>query len=138
MVGYCENDNVVGNVGGRFIRCRKLLEPMKLLYPIKHKDYSKDAGIANSWDCFRQNLNKAYMITIFGYSAPKSDVEALDMMKRALGKVDDRKLEEIEIIDIKDENEAKESWSDFINIDHYSYHTHFFFIFTCNVSKTDL
>ena len=60
------------------------------------------------------------MITIFGYSAPKSDVEALDMMKRAWGKVDDRKLEEIEIIDIKDENEA------------------LFFIFTCNVSKTDL
>lgn len=125
-VGYCENDNVVGNVGLRCIKCGKLLEPMKLLYPIKHKDYSKDAGIANSWDCFRQYLNKAYMITIFGYSAPKSDVEALDMMKRAWGKVDDRKLEEIEIIDIKDENEAKESWSDFINTDHYSYHTHFF------------
>lgn len=99
---------------------------MKLLYPIKHKDYSKDAGIANSWDCFRQYLNKACMITILGYFAPKSDVESLDMMKRAWGKVDDRKLEEIEIRDIKDENDAKESWSDFINTDHYSYHTHFF------------
>ena len=38
------------------------------------------------------------MITIFGYSAPKSDVEAIAMLKKAWGSVDDRSLEEIEIV----------------------------------------
>jgi hypothetical protein len=39
------------------------------------------------------------MVTIFGYGAPKSDTEAVDLMKAAWGKVSDRNLEQVEIID---------------------------------------
>lgn len=74
----------------------------------------------------RNALEKAYMVTIFGYSAPASDAEAVDMLKQAWGAVAERKLEEIELIDIRDENEVIKSWSQFIHIHHYSYHTSFF------------
>ena len=66
------------------------------------------------------------MVTIFGYSAPKSDVEAITMLKKAWGAVKERNLEEIEIVDLRDENEVIQSWDDFIHTHHYSYHSNFF------------
>lgn len=124
-VGYCEKDNIMGNAGQK-CKCGEPLQPMKLLYPIRNKNYSCDIAIAKSWKTFSNALERAYMVTIFGYSAPKSDVEALAMMKKAWGAVDDRNLEEIEIIDIRSEDDVLESWSDFIHTHHYSYHTNFF------------
>lgn len=124
-VGFCEKDNIMGNVGMK-CKCGQPLSPMKLLYPIKKKDYSSDVAIDKSWKTLNNALEKAYMVTIFGYSAPKSDAEAVAMMKKAWGSIDDRNLEEIEIIDIRDEEEAIESWNQFIHTHHYSYHTSFF------------
>ena len=51
------------------------------------------------------------MLTIYGYSAPQSDVEAIQIMKEAWGIVEDRDLEEVEIIDIKSEDELRETWN---------------------------
>lgn len=124
-VGYCENDNVIGNVG-RICKCGKPLAPMKLLFPIKKKDYASDIAISKSWKQLKNTLKNAYMITIFGYSAPASDAEAVAMLKQAWGAVDDKKLEEIELVDIRDENEVVKSWNQFIHTHHYSYHTSFF------------
>lgn len=124
-VGFCEEDNVMGNVGA-ICKCGQPLRPMRLLFPIKKKDYSSDIAINKSWKTLNNALEQAYMITIFGYSAPKSDAEAVAMMKRAWGSIDDRKLEEIELIDIRDKEEVIDSWSQFIHTHHYSYHTSFF------------
>lgn len=124
-VGFCEKDNVMGNVG-TMCTCGRPLSPMKLLFPIKKKDYSSDIAIRKSWKTLNNVLEQAYMVTIFGYSAPKSDAEAVGMMKKAWGSIDDRKLEEIELIDIRDEEEVINSWSQFIYTHHYSYHTSFF------------
>ncbi len=124
-VGYCEKDNVIGKVG-KVCKCGETLKPMKLLYPIKKKNYKGDIAISKSWKSLENALEHAYMITIFGYSAPKSDAEAVAMLKNAWGSVDDRKLEEIELIDIRDEEIVRESWDDFIFSHHYTYHTSFF------------
>lgn len=124
-VGYCEEDNIWGNVGYP-CRCGKPFKPMNLLYPIKNKDYITDIAIRKSWKILSNALEKAYMITIFGYSAPKSDVEAIELMQKAWGHNSEREFEEIEIIDIMDEEKAVDSWSDFIHTHHYSYHTNFF------------
>lgn len=35
-VGFCSDDNVIGNVGG-ICKCGKILEPISLLFPIKKK-----------------------------------------------------------------------------------------------------
>ena len=48
------------------------------------------------------------------------------MLKQAWGDVDDRKLEEIELVDIRDEQTVIDSWDQFIHTHHYSYHTSFF------------
>lgn len=124
-VGYCETDNIMGNIG-QLCKCGKRLEPTKLLFPIKNKDYSSDIAISKSWKSLHNALEIAYMITIFGYSAPKSDAEAIAMLKDAWGHVNDRTLEEIEIVNIGDEETVIESWNEFIHTHHYSYHTSFF------------
>lgn len=124
-VGYCSDDNIIGNAGS-ICRCGKELKPMKLLFPIKKKDYSSDEAIAKSWEKLCNALERAYMVTIFGYSAPKSDAEAVAMLKQAWGAVDDRNLEEIELVDIRDEQTVIDSWNQFIHTHHYSYHTSFF------------
>lgn len=124
-VGFCEDDNIMGNIG-MLCRCGKELKPMKLLFPVKKKDYNSEIAIRKSWETLNNALEKAYMITIFGYSAPKSDVEAISMMKKAWGSVLDRNLEEIEIIDIAKEDDVIGSWREFIHTHHYSYHTDFF------------
>lgn len=124
-VGFCEEDNIMGNVG-RPCKCGKLLHPIKLLYPVKKKDYTGEVAIAKSWKTLQNALEKAYMVTIFGYSAPKSDVEAISMLKKAWGNVERRNLEEIEIIDIRQEDEIVESWKDFIHTHHYSCHSNLF------------
>lgn len=97
-----------------------------MLFPIKQKNYTDDIVISKSWKQLQNSLECAYMITIFGYSAPKSDVDAVKMMRQAWGNVKNRKLEEIEIVDIRAENEVFESWRDFIYNSHYMYHTSFF------------
>ncbi|WP_353948437.1 hypothetical protein ABNN70_00845 [Sporolactobacillus sp. Y61] len=45
------------------------------------------------------------------------------MLKNAWGAVEDRKFEEIEIVDLCDEDEVIKSWDDFIHTHHYSYQT---------------
>ena len=124
-VGYCPDDNIMGNVG-MMCRCGKKLKPTSLLFPIKNKDYSSDIAISKSWKTLRNALEQAYMVTIFGYSAPSSDAEAVSMLKQAWGSVDERKMEEIELIDIRDEETVIASWNQFIHTHHYSYHTSYF------------
>ncbi|MCM3382140.1 hypothetical protein [Shouchella rhizosphaerae] len=124
-VGFWEKDNVMGYVG-MTCKCGEPLKPMKLLYPVKKKDYSSDIAIKKSWQSLSNALERAYMITIFGYSVPTSDVEAIAMLKKAWGSIKDRTLEEIELIGIRDEDVVIESWDEFIHTHHYSYHTSFF------------
>lgn len=124
-VGYCADDNIMGNVG-MVCRCGKRLKPTTPLFPIKNKDYSSDIAISKSWKTLKNALERAYMVTIFGYSAPSSDAEAVSMLKQAWGSVDERKMEEIELIDIRDEETVIESWNQFIHTHHYSFHTSFF------------
>ena len=124
-VGFCKDDNIMGNIG-KPCKCGKPLTGVRLLYPIKKKNYQSEVAISKSWKTLQNALSVAYMVTIFGYSAPKSDVEAVAMLKTAWGSIDDRKLEEIEIIDLRPEDDVLDSWSEFIHTHHYSYHTDFF------------
>lgn len=125
-VGYCEADNLIGVTGDYCYKCKKRLKPVKLLYPIRKKNYHDDIAISKSWKTLQNAMEAAYMVTIFGYSAPKSDVEAVGMLKNAWGSVENRSLEEIEIIDLRPEEDVYHSWADFIHSHHFSYHNDFF------------
>lgn len=124
-VGFCEQDRILGDAGKR-CRFGHELKPLHLLYPVANKDYTSDAGIAASWRELNNALERAYMVTIFGYSAPKSDVQAIEMMKKAWGSVEGREYEQIELINIGNEEKVIKSWDDFIHTHHYDYCTSFF------------
>ncbi|HEL1074070.1 TPA: hypothetical protein TVE92_001924, partial [Streptococcus equi subsp. zooepidemicus] len=78
------------------------------------------------WRALEFFIDNSYMLTIFGYSAPKSDVEAVNLMKKAWGTIEDRQLEEVSVIDIVDEESMLNTWSDFIHTHHYRYSNSFF------------
>ena len=67
----------------------------------------------------RGALKHAYIATFFGYSAPTSDLEAVELMKTAWGDPSSRELEEIEIIDVKTDDELHNTWQSFIHSHHY-------------------
>lgn len=119
-VGYCPNDNIKGWVKSKCSKCGNGLTPTKLLYPIRQKGYSQDSFIKAEWETFKGALSSAYILTIFGYGAPQSDVEAIELMKGAWGDKYQRNIEQIEIIDIKGEEELRDTWKNFIHTHHYS------------------
>jgi hypothetical protein len=118
-VGVCTEHRSKGNKGHVCQVCRTPLTPTKLLYPIGAKNYSDDPFISAEWEELRWYLRHAYLLTILGYSAPKSDVEARDMLKEAWTTNPTRSLAEVFIIDIRDERELEEQWAEFFVRNHY-------------------
>lgn len=98
--------------------CGQPLSSPKLLYPVKHKDYSQDIFIKDSWDAFSGYLERACIVTIWGYSAPKSDSEAKKMMLKAFSSTF-RKLDQIEVVDIAEEKKLYKTWSSFAKKTNY-------------------
>lgn len=126
LVGFCEKDNVNGPNYQKCPKCGEKLKPVPLLYPVNNKAYDKNIFIRKSWSRFTKGLAKAYMITIFGYSAPKTDAAAIAILKDAWGEIDNRNLEEIEVIDIRPEEDVISSWEQFVHTHHYKVHDNFF------------
>ena len=100
MIGYCEKDKVLGINGNKCSRCGKVLLPSDLLYPISQKNYHLNSFISSQWEETQIALKNAFMITIFGYGAPQSDVSAIDPLKNAWGEVEQRSMDK-QIIDIR-------------------------------------
>ncbi|CAN5892297.1 hypothetical protein BH23PLA1_BH23PLA1_35170 [soil metagenome] len=102
--------------------CQGPLVPSRLLYPVESKNYADDPFISTQWNAVRSYIKRAVIITIFGYSAPTTDQEAMAIFREAW-KVDDpetRPVERVEIIDIRDHEELAGQWSTFAHFDHYN------------------
>jgi len=125
-VGFCFRDKVLGTNRTRCSQCGDVFTPSKLLYPIKTKDYAADEFIAGEWEAFRHYLQRAAFFTIFGYSAPLSDVEAMGAIKAAWGTPEERQFEQIEMIDIRNEDELRTTWLPLIHTHHYETATSYF------------
>ena len=120
-VGHCfsHSPSTMGPVNTICARCNRPFQPSRLLYPVVNKDYSADQNIRVAWDLLGKFLKDAYVLTIFGYSAPKTDVVAKSMLLRAWGPGIARNYEQIEIIDVLDEDCLRRTWSDFIHTHHF-------------------
>ena len=59
------------------------------------------------------------MITIFGYSAPQTDTEAINAMQTAWGDKNKREMEQTAFITIQSEEEIQKTWDGFIHTHHY-------------------
>ena len=84
-----------------------------LLYPITNKNYASTGFISSQWNSLQYNIRSAFMITFFGYGAPKSYILGIKLMKFAWGNLEQRKMEQIKIIDVKSEEELDETWNPF-------------------------
>lgn len=123
-VGVCEECKHYEPYRNRYCAvCGKPLSSPRLLYPVEHKDYSQNIFIKDSWNAFSQYLEQACIVTIWGYSAPKSDSEAKKMMLKAFSS-DYRPLDQIEVIDIADEDTIHKTWLPFAKDTNYHLSIH--------------
>ncbi len=125
MVGYCEKENKTG-LKNTLSNCSNRFKPTALLYPITQKKYDKNGFLTSQWKTLQSYIRSAFMISFFGYSAPKSDTRAIDLMKYAWGELEKRNMEQIEIIDIKPDDALHETWAPFIYSHHYEIHNNFY------------
>lgn len=125
FLGYCEKDFKFGTYHEKCPICNNRYSPVPLLYPIKNKNYNFNSLIFSFWRQFSQQLQDAYIFTIFGYSAPKSDYKAVKLLQENWN-VNKKELEQFEIIDVLSKGELDEKWKDFEFESHYEYHTSFY------------
>lgn len=125
-VGYHENCRIKTDSGHACPNCGKPVADSKLLYPVTHKNYNQDTLISSEWEALKEYIEDAYMFTIFGYGAPQSDLEAVELLKKAWGSPEQRRLEQIEIIDVLDDDELANRWENIIHKDHYQTANNFF------------
>lgn len=112
-VGICEGCRHYEPYRNRYCSiCGKPLDSPRLLYPVESKDYSQNIYIQDAWNTLQYYLAKACIVTIWGYSAPKSDKEAKQIMLKAFSS-DYRPLDQIEVIDIADEEALYKTWQPF-------------------------
>ncbi len=121
MVGFCETHKTQGFGDTRCPQCGKFPTPSRLLFPVGEKNYEDNPMIAATWKQLRLDLNHAFMVTVFGYGAPVSDIAAISLMQEALGNPSQNQLKLFEIIDIKTREELLESWDPFIKNYGYKY-----------------
>lgn len=120
-IGHCMEHKpfFLGRRGNDCMTCGRPLSESRLLYPVSQKDYNSDPFISKGWELLQVALQSAFVVTVFGYSAPVTDVEAVALLKKAWGDPNERALEEIEIIDIKDAEALYSTWKPFIHTHHY-------------------
>lgn len=127
-VGYCHKCSQKGQSGNNCSKCGNPYTKSRLLFPIKQKDYSSDPGINGEWRTMQNYIKNAFLFTIFGYSAPKTDVEAIKILQEAWGNKYQRNLEQIEFIHKPGsrEEDVIAPWEDFIHTHHYQITENFF------------
>lgn len=118
-IGICHSDRVMGYIGTFCNKCKKPLSPVRLLYPIKQKNYSSDPVIEDQWKLLKNTLKIAYFLTIFGYGAPVSDIDAINLMLAIWKNNPTLELAQIDIIDIKPKEQLEKTWSKFIVRQHF-------------------
>lgn len=128
LVGYCPNHRCRGTIGIPCRDCGIPLTPSRLLFPVERKNYQDGSMIESEWAVAQDYLQECFMITVFGYSAPKTDVEAFDLLSSAWGDTEDRAMEQTEIIGRpgSEVESLRERWSPFIHTHHYEIHTSFY------------
>jgi hypothetical protein len=127
-VGYCPKDRVAGDSEQHCRHCGGAFDAVPILHPIKKKNYSADTFIENEWKVLKWALENAFMVTIFGYSGPKTDEEALSAMREAWGDPRKREMEQTALIiaPTQQEEDARANWDPFIHTGHYEIQKDFY------------
>jgi hypothetical protein len=125
-IGFAVEDKKAGPAGWFSKATGAEFVPTRLLYPVTNKNYNADEFTRREWERLQRELQSAKRMTIFGYGAPDTDVEAVELMRTAWGDPNERNLEQIEIIDVQTQEVVRERWAKFIHTHHYDYGTGYF------------
>jgi len=127
-VGYCEKDETSGLIGRNCSKCGNIFVPSELLFPVEKKDYQSNAFIKREWEAAQFYLKGCFMFTIFGYSAPVTDKEAVELLKKGWGDVNTRDMEQTEVINRpgSDHDALADTWEPFMHTHHYDIFDSFF------------
>ncbi len=112
-LAYCPEHPTYGAYGMYCPKCDRELIPSRLLYPVAMKNYVNEPFVKTEWEVLKKGLRQAKTLTIFGYGAPTTDKEAVDIMNSAWDKAN-RLIERTEIIDIKEKEVLWKQWEQFI------------------------
>lgn len=116
-VGLCHACKVKGYANCLCPNCFKELEQMPLLYPIGKKNYNSKSIIQNEWGRARKVLSKAAGITVYGYGAPVTDTEAVELMKTANSISQMKDIAPFTIINLaENEEEQRKKWAEFYDV----------------------
>lgn len=117
-VSYCKHCHILQKKSNyTCIKCGKVLEPTQLLYPVKNKDYTASQYLQEVWGTFEKQLDTASILTVFGYSAPKTDVAAKKIMRNAFANRI-RWYDQFEVVDKADSDKIYKTWDTFIAATH--------------------
>jgi hypothetical protein len=116
-IGFCDEHRACGWHDDNCQVCGRPFSPSPLLFPVKDKDYTSQPSIHSQWALLERELEEAYFVTIFGYSAPVTDAAAREALLRVWSKNKAREI--AEIIDIQPEEQLVSAWDDFIVRSHY-------------------
>ena len=119
----CEEHDVLGYVGGQCPDCGKALRSGKPVYPDKQKDYVSDPLLRREWDTVLHKVERAFHLTIFGYSGPVTDGKARLLLERAWQPAD-RKIDHLEVIDLESTDVLYDRWRKLIPFSHLLAHRH--------------
>jgi hypothetical protein len=118
-IGSCLQHDRWGPRKERCPDCGELFIDTPLFYPIAQKNYSSDPFISRSWEAAKVLLRDAFTLTIFGYSAPTSDADAVELLRSAWTGDSKRAFEHIEIIDTAPQPLLHARWASFTPTLHY-------------------
>ena len=118
-IGICEEDGRYGYLTDCCQLCRQPLKPSRLLFPVSQKDYQSDSFTRSQWNSLQQYLSQAYLITIFGYRAPATDVEAKELLRSTWKHNPSHELGQVEIVNIDDRASLEATWKEFFVGQHY-------------------
>lgn len=116
-VGLCYDCKIKGYANCSCPECFRELQQMPLLYPIGKKDYNGKNIIKNEWNRAKDVLSRAAGITVYGYGAPVTDMEAVELMKSANSISQMKDIAPFTIINLAcNESEQREKWREFYDV----------------------
>lgn len=124
-VGACPQSHSFGFRWRSCNICGEAYVDVPLLYPVKAKNYNDSGFIAGQWEYLRTGMKRNAILTIFGFSAPATDVEAVILLEEMVRSSGLKDINEFEIIDIRDRADLQARWQRFFVNHHYSIHSSF-------------
>lgn len=127
-VGWCQEHQTSGVVANSCLKCGQPFEPSPLLFPVEKKNYQDGALVEREWNALRAFLGECFWLTIFGYSAPATDAEAVALLKEGWGEPAIRNMEQTELIvrPGADHEALRSRWDPFIHTHHYDVNEDFY------------